>query len=151
MIRSAGRNQHMANWAGRLARADVLDLLRAHGADFCRSNALHEAAGAGDAAAGPGPGGPRALESMAWLLDEAKVPINLRRWEWDADFFGANAAMGFGTALHAAVEGRRAAHVRFLLERGADPRVEDTKGRKPVDLARESGFAEGLALLGRYD
>ncbi|KAJ4420990.1 hypothetical protein N0V82_004032 [Gnomoniopsis sp. IMI 355080] len=136
-----GGNNHMASQAGRFSPTSVLKLLCAHGADFSRSNALHEAAALG--------GGGR-IEAMAYLLDEAHVPINMRQWEWDDEFFGANSGSGkFGTALHAAVRQRKAANVQFLLERGADPLVEDTTGRTPFDLAQDMGFEEGLALLDR--
>ncbi|KAJ4396660.1 hypothetical protein N0V93_000881 [Gnomoniopsis smithogilvyi] len=141
MIRSVGKNNHMASQAGRFSPTSVLRLLRAHGADFGHSNAIHEAAAIG---------GDVRLEAMAYLLDEALVPINMRQWEWDDEFFSANSGSGnFGTALHAAVRQRKAACVQFLLERGADPLVEDTTGQTPFDLARHIGFEEGLALLER--
>lgn len=141
MIRSVGRNNHMASRAGKICRPGVLKLLRAYGTDFRQSNALHEAAASQSN---------WRLEAMAYLLDEAEVPINMLEWEWDDDFFRANRGGCFGTALHHAVRFKKTANVNFLLERGADPLVEDTCGRKPIDLARDSGFEEGLALLDRF-
>ena len=51
------------------------------------------------------------------------------------------------TALHIVVERRDAAWVRFLLQKGANPNVEDKKGRTPLTVATDLGFTEGVEAL----
>ncbi len=38
------------------------------------------------------------------------------------------------TALHVAAQSGRADLVRYLLEKGANPEIVDSNGRKPIDL-----------------
>lgn len=51
------------------------------------------------------------------------------------------------TALMEAVEGKRTDAVKMLLEAGADPSTRDDSGSTAVDLARRSGYDEGVHLL----
>lgn len=51
------------------------------------------------------------------------------------------------TALHIVVERRDPAWVRFLLKYGANPNVEDKKGRTPLTIATSLGFIEGAEAL----
>lgn len=139
MIRSAGRNNHMASRAGMFSPPRILKILRAHGTDFTQSNALHQAVTVFDKG--------QRIEAMAYLLDEAGVPIDMLQWEWDSDFFHANKSMGFGTALHVAVRGKKTEYIEFLFKRGADPLAKNTNGQSVFDLAREDGFEEELSLL----
>ncbi|GAM40916.1 hypothetical protein TCE0_041f13639 [Talaromyces pinophilus] len=133
-----GNTCSVLNHAGKIAPVKTLKILKEYGADFTKSNALHEAA------LGLKPG---RVEVMAYLLDEAGVPINQREFEYDASFFNELRQLGLGTALHKAVEDKCLETVKFLLNRGIDRDIEDTKGRKAVDLARTYEFEEALALL----
>jgi ankyrin repeat protein len=47
------------------------------------------------------------------------------------------------TALHAAAQRGRADWVKYLLEKGANPRIRDANGRTPLDLAGEGPAAAG--------
>jgi ankyrin repeat protein len=51
------------------------------------------------------------------------------------------------TALHGAVAFQQVEAVRWLLTNDANPYAKDYEGRLPVDLAREQGNTEILALL----
>ena len=56
------------------------------------------------------------------------------------------------TALHAAAQAGRADLVRYLLEKGANPEITDSNGRKPIDLvagARGATAAAPAAGAGR--
>jgi cytohesin len=50
------------------------------------------------------------------------------------------------TALHVAAQSGRTDLVRYLLEKGANPEIADSNGRKPIDLAAANA-AEIRALL----
>ena len=47
------------------------------------------------------------------------------------------------TALHVAAQAGRADLVRYLLEKGADPQIADSNGRKPIDLVGAAAPARG--------
>lgn len=51
------------------------------------------------------------------------------------------------TALHIVVERRDAPWVKFLLVNGANPNVEDKRGRTPLTIATNLGFIEGAETL----
>jgi uncharacterized protein len=51
------------------------------------------------------------------------------------------------TALHIVVERRDATWVRFLLSNGANPNIEDKKGRTPLTVATDLAFVEGAEAL----
>lgn len=51
------------------------------------------------------------------------------------------------TALHYAVHFKRAAMVRFLLERGADPNITDGEGLDALQLAEKGGNSEVVQIL----
>ncbi len=53
------------------------------------------------------------------------------------------------TALHVAAQSGRADLVRYLLEKGANPAIADSNGRKPIDLVGgNAGAAGGHPLPG---
>lgn len=54
---------------------------------------------------------------------------------------------GLTNSLHAAVKQGHVEMTRWLLARGANLAVEDFKGRTPLQVATENGFAEIVALL----
>jgi ankyrin repeat protein len=54
------------------------------------------------------------------------------------------------TPLHSACAARDVASVRLLLERGADPNVEQPSGFTPLDAAREHGDPELERLLREF-
>ncbi|KAF7551974.1 hypothetical protein G7Z17_g4622 [Cylindrodendrum hubeiense] len=137
-FRSAGGNIDIPSVAGKFASVGSLKLLKEYGADFTKSNALHSAAGS------PRPG---RIEAIEYLVDEAGVPINQREWEYDGKQFEEWKSMGVGTALHCAVKGKHLEAVRFLISKGIDQKIRDTKDRQAVDLARDVDFAEAVALM----
>jgi ankyrin repeat protein len=49
------------------------------------------------------------------------------------------------TALHVAAQTGRTELVEYLLEKGADPRILDAGGHKPIDLITSAGTREGAA------
>jgi hypothetical protein len=138
MFRSAAGNVDIPSHAGKIASVKILKVLREYGADLTRSNVLQQAA------LGMKPG---RVEVMTYLLDEAMVPIDQREFEYDARLFEEMRGSGLGTALHKAVGAKCLETVKFLLDRGIDRDIEDTKGRKAVDLARTYELEEALALL----
>jgi ankyrin repeat protein len=53
------------------------------------------------------------------------------------------------TALHAAAQAGRTDLVRYLLEKGANPEITDSSGRKPIDLLAGGRGAAAPAAAGR--
>jgi ankyrin repeat protein len=51
------------------------------------------------------------------------------------------------TALHIVTQRRDLAWIRFLIQHGANPNVEDKKGVTPLTIASNLGFAEGVEAL----
>merc|ERR1712000_30988 len=55
------------------------------------------------------------------------------------------------TALHHAAQEGFVDMIKLLLSKGADPSIKDAKGRLPLDLAKDYGNKEAIALLeGRW-
>ncbi|RAH52298.1 ankyrin [Aspergillus piperis CBS 112811] len=103
--------------ASRRSSPEIVDLLLDHGANIHSSNVLHYATCRKDG---------RALPIMDHLLRRGA----------DVNEFGYPAFLHFGgTPLHAASYQGNLPAVKWLLEHGADPGVEDAQGSKPLDLA----------------
>lgn len=136
--RTLAQNHDVASMAANWAPLSVVKLLRQYGVDYAKTDALQ------NAALGTKPG---RLEVMAYLIHEAGFPINQLELEFLPDVHRIWACNGLGTALHRAVEGKCEETLKFLLDNGADRNKADTKGLKPIDLARENGFKAGVRLL----
>lgn len=137
MRRTLAQESDVASVAGRRAPLPVVKLLRKYGADYTKTDALQYAA------EGAVPG---RIEVLTYLIHEVKVPIN----QIELDFLPEvqkEWKCSLGTALHSAVKGRCMETLQYLLENGADRNKPDLLGRKPIDLAREEGFEEGVKLL----
>jgi ankyrin repeat protein len=62
-----------------------------------------------------------------------------------------NSKDGWGvTALHNAARFGNKRQSRFLLESGADPRIENNQGESATDIAKANGHEDMIALLERY-
>ena len=136
--RTLAKNHDVASMAANWAPLSVVKLLRQYGVDYVKTDALQ------NAALGTEPG---RLEVMAYLIHEAGFPINQLELEFLPDVHRIWACNGLGTSLHRAVEGECQETLKFLLDNGADRNKADTKGLKPIDLARENGFEAGVRLL----
>ncbi len=102
-----------------------LEQLLKHGGDPARSNALHNAVEIK---------GAEGIEKAALLLDYG-APINTRRYEWDQHFFDMYKRSSGFAPLHIAVARGCEDMVAFLVDRGADPLVEDRFGLTPLTMA----------------
>jgi len=100
----------------------VLNSLVEHGGQPARSSALPIAASR------PFRPTSECIEIMTYLLDHG-AQINEREMEWRPERHEhCRSRMMKGTPLHVAVRGMDEEMVDFLLERGADPMVEDWSG-----------------------
>ncbi|KAJ5887728.1 hypothetical protein N7495_007769 [Penicillium taxi] len=137
--RNNNKTLDVLSHAARHASFPVLELLVAHGGEFSKSDALHQAAEKGR------------LDVMRWLLDgrpsfnlycmpltiiclDREFPINQRELEYDIDMFNDRQSNGLGTALHAATEEGCVESMKFLIDRGIDVELPDTLGRKALTL-----------------
>lgn len=53
-------------------------------------------------------------------------------------------------ALHIVARQGDATYLRFLIQKGANPNLQDGRGNTPMMTAADAGFAEGVAILIRY-
>lgn len=106
----------------------TLDLLLERGAKLEHSFPLHNAAGVGDGR----------ILMMAHLI-ELGVDVN--------GLDTARVRFRHGTPLHCAIGDRNFGTVRFLLNNGADPHVEDVYGVTPVEAAKKTGNRGIITLL----
>jgi uncharacterized protein len=112
------------------------------------------AAGVGAGQRGGGPGATRGSSEALALMDallehgadvNAQVTGTKTYSMRNARSPSANEGM---TALHVAAQAGRADLVRYLLERGANPEIADSNGRKAIDvLGARAGATEIRALL----
>lgn len=121
------------SWAARSGQTSVLGMLVERGAgidaDPYRGTALGWAASNGHA------------ETATWLLDHG-ADVDRR-----GTFGGPRHGQGV-TALHLAAENGREAMVRLLLERGADPSIEEeVYGATPLGWAEHNGRQDVAAVL----
>jgi ankyrin repeat protein len=75
------------------------------------------------------------------------TPLNEVQYSGHMDSWNHEHFKGLGTPLHRAVELRKVDVARFLLQRGADGNIKDTKGRTPLDIARHLGDRDMIHLL----
>lgn len=102
-----------------------LEQLLKHGGDPARSNALHNVVGIR---------GAEGIEKAALLLDYG-APINTRKYEWDQRFFDMYRRSSGLAPLHIAVARGCEDMVALLVDRGADPLVENRFGLTPLTMA----------------
>jgi hypothetical protein len=99
---------------------------------------------------------PDAVELVRMLLDKG-APINDIQYKNHAQSWRDRCSFGLGTPLHYAAQDGRAELVLFLLSRGADPTILDTKGRTVLQSAEQLSFlrtsclrAPGFSLAGAW-
>lgn len=121
----------------------AVELLLRHGAKLERSNALHAVAGTRRSA------DVDCIPMLAYLLDHG-AEINALEHKFDPEYFDrikTHPWRASGTALHRAAFRGKMETVKFLLERGADPKVKNTLGwmaSGAVNEYDESGLEELL-------
>ena len=106
----------------------ILKELLDHGAEPRYSNALQTAARCKVGGVAPN------LEKMACLLDYG-APIDALEYEWDPELFKEKRRLSPSSALHIAVYRGDEKMVAFLMQRGANPNVKNTRGEWPTELA----------------
>lgn len=74
------------------------------------------------------------IELVCLLLDMG-APINAIQYQNHSPSYREQCALGLGTPLHYAAEEDRADLVVFLLQRGANPLIKNTKGRTVLETA----------------
>jgi ankyrin repeat protein len=107
------------------ARLDTIKMLFRRGGDIKLGQLLHHAV-LGDSA--------DVLELVGLLLDMG-APINEIQYENHPQSFRELSAFALGTPLHYAAEENNLELVSYLLKRGADPSIKNTKGRNVLQTA----------------
>lgn len=80
------------------------------------------------------------LLSIGASLNETQYSKHSR--SWNHEFF-----KGLGAPLHRATELGKLDVVQHLLEKQADRDIKDSKGRTPLDIARNMGHKDLIRLL----
>lgn len=83
------------------------------------------------------------------LLIERGVNINTIMYQDDYSSWRLFYFMGLCTALHKATELGKADVVRYLISKGADPRITDANGRTAKECAENLGNGEVIAAFQR--
>ncbi|KAL8919693.1 MAG: hypothetical protein Q9208_006646 [Pyrenodesmia sp. 3 TL-2023] len=144
--RGADPNACIRGWdspmhrAAMLSSLSVIKLLRKHGGSV--NHGVFQAA-ASSIERGR-------IEVLEFLLDEGAL-IDEVEYEWDPEIFKKNWARVFGTALHHAAKGGNEEVVDFLLLNGARQDIKDSKGKTPVEYAREKGHDKIAAILVQHE
>ena len=86
------------------------------------------------------------LEVLTFLLDNG-ADINAVKWEHNEEAYRTWALFGLGTATHYAARGGYVDRVELLLSRGANVNALDSNGLTSLEVAREHGRAEIVAML----
>jgi len=107
------------------APLDVIKLLFQRGGDVNQGQLLHNAVLRD---------GPDTLELVGLLLDMGAA-INQIQYENHPQAYGERYAFALGTPLHYAVREDKPELVSYLLLRGADPSIIDTRGRTALQTA----------------
>jgi len=74
------------------------------------------------------------LDVLEYLLSMG-AQIDYVMYQNDPNSYHLQKAFGLGTAMHEAARLGRAEIVRFLAARGANPWIEDSLGRTPLEIA----------------
>lgn len=120
----------------------TLALLLDHGANpLCGQLVFHAASREVDA-----------VKAISMLLDRIEengdmFDINSRLYDSDPNTKGHLSFMGLGTPLHHAADAGQMEAVKWLLDKGADARIRDSRGHLPRDLASQKGFRDIAELL----
>lgn len=110
----------------------VVDLLLQYGAKIEQSKALHVAAPSRKDDS-------ECIPMMEYLLDHG-ADINALKHQSNPEYLErmkTNKRLAFGNPLHCAAKCGKKKRVKFLLERGADQGVRNTKGWTPADWVNE--------------
>lgn len=119
------------------ASLDTIQLLFDRGGQIERGQLLHHAVQRV---------APDAIELIRMLLDKG-APINEIQYKNHAPSWRDRCHFGLGTPLHYAAQDGRVEIVAFLLSRGADPTILDTKGRTVLQSAENYGQWDVMKLL----
>ena len=119
------------------APLDVIKILFERGGDIKQGQLLHNAVFRE---------GPDDVELVGLLLDMG-LSINEIQYENHPQAFGELYAFALGTPLHYAAEENKPALVSFLLEKGADPSIKNTKGRTALQAAKFLQRFEVVSIL----
>lgn len=87
-----------------------------------------------------------AQELVRFLLEKG-VPVNKIKYEDDKQSFETRESWGLGTPLHRAAELGELAIVRCQLDAGADLSTLDTREKKAICWARQSGHSDVEEVL----
>ncbi|KAI9800272.1 MAG: hypothetical protein M1833_003386 [Piccolia ochrophora] len=118
-----------------IQQQELVGLLLDRGADLGQSNALHAAAKRADG-----------IPMMAYLLDRG-FDINALEHQANPTYFETFKQLGHKTALQIVARKGRIGHVRFLLDRGADRTIKDSRGCTAADWARSCNHPECYELV----
>lgn len=83
------------------------------------------------------------LDRRGASLDQPKYSNH--QYSWNLQYF-----MGLGTPLHRAAQLGKAEVVSYLLDKGADPSIRDSKGRTALECAKLSKKDDVIVLLEGY-
>ncbi len=124
------------SFAVRKASLPTINLLFDRGGDVERGQLIHHAIERDE----------NIIEVLDLLLQKG-ASVNAKMYEnhqpsWNLQFF-----KGLGTALHGATDLGKTDIARYLLQKGADPSLQDSKGRTVLDCARHYNRPEIVALL----
>lgn len=75
------------------------------------------------------------------------TPINEIQYENDKPSWTENHLFGMGTPLHTAVEHNQALTISFLLQRGANRNIQNSRGITPLELAEEKKLLDIISIL----
>ena len=124
-------------WAVRDGSLEMVKYLMEHGGNPRKGSLLHMAA----RRCAPG-----RLAIIDFLVDSG-APINGLEYADCPRDFETWRRRGLGTALHAAVKSEQKTSIVTLLTKGARKDIKDTKGRTPLDLAKEWNLLDIIDLL----
>lgn len=119
------------------ATLDTIKMLFSRGADVKRGQLLHNAVFRDS---------PDVIELVGMLLDMG-ASINEIQYENHPQAFGERYAFALGTPLDYAAGEGKVELVSYLLQRGADPSIKNTKGRTVLQTAEFLQQSEVVRLL----